>query len=242
MAELLDEMEELNKNATDLDMTLLDRNIDKMMPELGFSSEDNDQLVAAYRYNGSCFSIGGLLLFFGERQGQGRCLFSSSCKLMLSVFSCCFRFSLVAIRRCCSLPSLLSIAWEQAFACSACMCGGKGGGRLVVLMGAPADMVESARCQLLAWCSPVARSTMQTLTHISTATTYKQSSSTCTLCLSLNPWHLQQGWPGGACRDLVKICKCGASPAPRHLLSAARMCCSAQGMSVACVVADLVLC
>lgn len=51
MAELLDEMEELNKNATDLDMTLLDRNIDKMMPELGFSPEDNDQLVAAYRYH-----------------------------------------------------------------------------------------------------------------------------------------------------------------------------------------------
>ena len=50
MAELLDEMEELNKNATDLDMTLLDRNIDKMMPELGFSPDDNDQLVAAYRY------------------------------------------------------------------------------------------------------------------------------------------------------------------------------------------------
>lgn len=49
MAELLDEMEELNKNATDLDMTLLDRNIDKMMPELGFSPDDNDQLVAAYR-------------------------------------------------------------------------------------------------------------------------------------------------------------------------------------------------
>lgn len=50
MAELLDEMEELNKNATDLDMTLLDRNIDKMMPELGFSPDDNDQLVAAYRF------------------------------------------------------------------------------------------------------------------------------------------------------------------------------------------------
>lgn len=49
MADLLDEMEELNKNATDLDMTLLDRNIDKMMPELGFSPDDNDQLVAAYR-------------------------------------------------------------------------------------------------------------------------------------------------------------------------------------------------
>ena len=49
MAALLDEMEELNKNATDLDMTLLDRNIDKMMPELGFTPEDSDQLVAAYR-------------------------------------------------------------------------------------------------------------------------------------------------------------------------------------------------
>lgn len=48
MAELLDEMEELNKNAKDLDMALLDRNIDKMMPELGFSPDDNDQLVAAY--------------------------------------------------------------------------------------------------------------------------------------------------------------------------------------------------
>ena len=63
MAELLDEMEELNKNATDLDMTLLDRNIDKMMPELGFSPEDNDQLVAAYRYNAFCVLLGGLSVF-----------------------------------------------------------------------------------------------------------------------------------------------------------------------------------
>ena len=50
MAALLDEMEELNKNAVDLDMSLLDSNIDKMMPELGFTPEDSDQLVAAYRY------------------------------------------------------------------------------------------------------------------------------------------------------------------------------------------------
>ena len=49
MAKLLDEMELLNSSATDLDMTLLDRNIDKMMPELGFTPEDSDQLVAAYR-------------------------------------------------------------------------------------------------------------------------------------------------------------------------------------------------
>ena len=50
MALLLDEMEQLNNSATELDMTLLDRNIDKMMPELGFTPEDSDQLVAAYRY------------------------------------------------------------------------------------------------------------------------------------------------------------------------------------------------
>ena len=49
MGALLDEMEELNKSATNLDMTLLDRNIDKMMPELGFTPDDSDQLVAAYR-------------------------------------------------------------------------------------------------------------------------------------------------------------------------------------------------
>lgn len=58
MAALLDEMDELNKNATDLDMTLLDRNIDKMMPELGFIPEDSDQLVAAYRYARSYIGFG----------------------------------------------------------------------------------------------------------------------------------------------------------------------------------------
>lgn len=59
MALLLDEMEQLNNSATELDMTLLDRNIDKMMPELGFSPEDSDQLVAAYRYHSGryCHSL-----------------------------------------------------------------------------------------------------------------------------------------------------------------------------------------
>ena len=93
MAELLDEMEELNKNATDLDMTLLDRNIDKMMPELGFSPDDNDQLVAAYRYNAFCVFLGGLsvfglgpfLLFHGvlspfSGEGNGACPLFPSCQ------------------------------------------------------------------------------------------------------------------------------------------------------------------
>ena len=34
---------------TDLDTALLDKKIDQMMPELGFSPEDNDRLVASYR-------------------------------------------------------------------------------------------------------------------------------------------------------------------------------------------------
>ena len=54
MGALLDEMAELSKNATDLDLNLLDTNIDKMMPELGFTPEDSDQLVAAYRSDCSC--------------------------------------------------------------------------------------------------------------------------------------------------------------------------------------------
>ena len=32
----------------DLDIKLLDKNIDRMMPELGFASEDNERLVASY--------------------------------------------------------------------------------------------------------------------------------------------------------------------------------------------------
>jgi ABC transporter len=32
----------------DLDVDKLDKNIDRMMPELGFSPEDNDRLVASY--------------------------------------------------------------------------------------------------------------------------------------------------------------------------------------------------
>lgn len=48
MGELLDELNELSKVAVDLDINLLDKKIDQMMPELGFSLEDNDRLVASY--------------------------------------------------------------------------------------------------------------------------------------------------------------------------------------------------
>jgi len=39
----------VNARGADLDMALLDKKIDQMMPELGFSPEDNDRLVASYR-------------------------------------------------------------------------------------------------------------------------------------------------------------------------------------------------
>lgn len=49
MTELLDELNILTSKATDLDVSLLDKKVDQMMPELGFSQEDNDRLVASYR-------------------------------------------------------------------------------------------------------------------------------------------------------------------------------------------------
>lgn len=48
MSMLLDELNELSSKAVDLDVALLDKKIDKMMPELGFTQEDNDRLVASF--------------------------------------------------------------------------------------------------------------------------------------------------------------------------------------------------
>eukprot|EP00197_Chlamydomonas_leiostraca_P006476 CAMPEP_0202869404 /NCGR_PEP_ID=MMETSP1391-20130828/12431_1 /ASSEMBLY_ACC=CAM_ASM_000867 /TAXON_ID=1034604 /ORGANISM="Chlamydomonas leiostraca, Strain SAG 11-49" /LENGTH=706 /DNA_ID=CAMNT_0049549717 /DNA_START=43 /DNA_END=2163 /DNA_ORIENTATION=- len=48
MQALLDELDRLNAKATSLDVDLLDKKIDQMMPELGFKAEDNDRLVASY--------------------------------------------------------------------------------------------------------------------------------------------------------------------------------------------------
>jgi len=48
MADLIDELNELSNKAINLDVKLLDKKIDKMMPELGFVQDDNDRLVASY--------------------------------------------------------------------------------------------------------------------------------------------------------------------------------------------------
>eukprot|EP00878_Enallax_costatus_P031305 GHUV01034225.1.p1 GENE.GHUV01034225.1~~GHUV01034225.1.p1 ORF type:complete len:665 (+),score=134.63 GHUV01034225.1:184-2178(+) len=48
MQTLLDRLDKLNAQAIDLDVKLLDKKIDQMMPELGFMSGDNDRLVASY--------------------------------------------------------------------------------------------------------------------------------------------------------------------------------------------------
>jgi hypothetical protein len=56
-------MQELTGKAADLDVTRLDKRIDRMMPELGFSPDDNDRLVASYRRALSHFaSCSGCLL------------------------------------------------------------------------------------------------------------------------------------------------------------------------------------
>ena len=56
MADLLDELQELNSQAADLDVKRLDKKIDQMMPELGFSPDDNDRLVASYRQGLRCLT------------------------------------------------------------------------------------------------------------------------------------------------------------------------------------------
>ena len=49
MSQLLDELSVLSEKVKDLDVSLLDKKVDQMMPELGFSQDDNDRLVASYR-------------------------------------------------------------------------------------------------------------------------------------------------------------------------------------------------
>uniref|UniRef100_A0A383WHR1 ABC transporter domain-containing protein n=1 Tax=Tetradesmus obliquus TaxID=3088 RepID=A0A383WHR1_TETOB len=48
MQALLDRLERLNAQALDMDVNLLDKKIDQMMPELGFMPQDNDRLVSSY--------------------------------------------------------------------------------------------------------------------------------------------------------------------------------------------------
>ncbi|KXZ43852.1 hypothetical protein GPECTOR_79g131 [Gonium pectorale] len=48
MQSILDELDKLNNKVVDLDVELLDKKIDQMMPELGFKQDDNDRLVASF--------------------------------------------------------------------------------------------------------------------------------------------------------------------------------------------------
>lgn len=45
---MIEELDRLNQKALDMDVTLLDKKIDQMMPELGFKAEDNERLVLSY--------------------------------------------------------------------------------------------------------------------------------------------------------------------------------------------------
>jgi ATPase subunit of ABC transporter with duplicated ATPase domains len=55
MSALLDELDKLGNKAIDLDMDTIDKRIDQMMPELGFSVEDNDRCA-------SCRSVMAIML------------------------------------------------------------------------------------------------------------------------------------------------------------------------------------
>ena len=54
-----DELGELQSKAEDLDIALIDKKIDSMMPELGFSPEDNDRLVRMLRAPTLCAAPAG---------------------------------------------------------------------------------------------------------------------------------------------------------------------------------------
>jgi ATPase subunit of ABC transporter with duplicated ATPase domains len=67
---LLDRLDRLNSKAIDLDVTLLDKKIDQMMPELGFKPADNDRLVASFSGGWQMrMCLGKLLLQVNESTG-----------------------------------------------------------------------------------------------------------------------------------------------------------------------------
>ena len=72
MQALLDRLEKLNAAAIDLDVNLLDKKIDQMMPELGFGPADNDRLVASFSGGWQMrMCLGKMLLQVGRRAGAG---------------------------------------------------------------------------------------------------------------------------------------------------------------------------
>jgi hypothetical protein len=82
---LLDRLDKLNSKAIDLDVTLLDKKIDQMMPELGFKQADNDRLVASFSGGWQMrMCLGKLLL----QVGSG--VYLEGCAWRLKVHGCPF--------------------------------------------------------------------------------------------------------------------------------------------------------
>jgi hypothetical protein len=71
MQALLDRLDKLNAAAVDLDVNLLDKKIDQMMPELGFGPADNDRLVASFSGGWQMrMCLGKMLLQVRRRWGR----------------------------------------------------------------------------------------------------------------------------------------------------------------------------
>ncbi|KAF5839957.1 P-loop containing nucleoside triphosphate hydrolase protein [Dunaliella salina] len=82
MQAILDELDKLNNKVMDMDVELLDKKIDQMMPELGFRPEDNDRLVASYSGGWQMrMCLGKMLLQVEQEQSQVQLLAAKVCKL-----------------------------------------------------------------------------------------------------------------------------------------------------------------
>ena len=86
MTKLLDELNELQTTSETLDTSLIDKKIDRRMPELGFKPEDNDRLVASFRCCSCTATWGSLLLNVCCRAQATRC-----CALQRLPFCCNWR-------------------------------------------------------------------------------------------------------------------------------------------------------
>ena len=83
MGELLDELNVLTGSAVDLDIALLDKKVDQMMPELGFGPDDNDRLVASYRcLHMTAYTLGREHVLIWSLQGTKHTLFVLASILM----------------------------------------------------------------------------------------------------------------------------------------------------------------
>lgn len=79
MQALLDQLEKLNAAAVDMDVQLLDKKIDQMMPELGFMPQDNDRLVASYSGGWQMRMCLGKILLQVRAQGVAEGILACCC-------------------------------------------------------------------------------------------------------------------------------------------------------------------